>query len=283
MRKVLITGANSGFGFLTALKFARAGDYVYATARNLDSEGVKKINKITEKENLQIRWLKLDITDTQQINECVKIVKENGLDILVNNAGYGAIGPIELLTEEVIRKQMETNYFGTVNLTKSLLPFFREQGHGRIITLSSIAGKVAAPLFGVYSASKFAVEGFFEALQTEIKQFNIKISLIEPGAFKTNFGENLEEEMQTLVKETAYEEWYKRYAKNKSTWSSNGNSSLLNSLRNPERVSNKIYTVSIKRNPKLRYPVGFDANILSFFKKYTPEWIWTFLVNNLMG
>jgi NAD(P)-dependent dehydrogenase (short-subunit alcohol dehydrogenase family) len=283
MRRVLITGANSGFGFLTTLKFARAGDYVYATARNLDSEGVKKINEISKTENLKITWLKLDITNSQQINECIKIVKENGLDILVNNAGYGALGPIELLTEEEIRKQMETNYFGTVNLTKSFLPFFREQGHGQIITLSSIAGKVAAPLFGVYSASKFAVEGFFESLQTEIKQFNIRVSLIEPGAFKTNFGENLEDRMQMLVKDSAYEEWYVRYSKNKSTWSSNGNSKLLNALRNPERVSNKIYTVSLKRNPKLRYPVGFDANILSFFKKYTPEWIWTFLVNNLMG
>ena len=283
MRRILITGANSGFGYLSTLEFARKGDYVYATTRNLKNEGVLNINEKAKNENLNIEWLVLDITKEKEIEKVVEYVKKNGLDVLVNNAGYGEVGPIELLTMEQVRKQMETNYFGTVNLTKQLIPYFREKREGRIITVASIAGRVAAPLYGVYSASKYAVEGFFEALRTELYSFNVKVSMVEPGAFKTGFGKNMEENIISLVKGTDYENWYERMEKSRDLWSSNSNNSHLNNLRKPDIVSRTIYRVSRLNNPSLRYTVGIDAFLISLVKKVLPDRLYVYIVNKLMG
>lgn len=283
MRKVLITGANSGFGYLTTLLFARKGDYVYATTRNVDSAGVKKINEIVKREGLKIEWLILDITNDEQIKKVSKYVIDNGLDILVNNAGYGEIGTIELIDMERVKKQFETNFFGTLNLTKSLIPYFREKREGKIITVSSIAGRVSSPLYGVYSASKFAVEGLFESLRSELYRFNVKVSMIEPGAFHTSFGEGLEDKLKRDILNSPYREWYLKQDKNRELWSTSSDKQILKLLRNPQKVADKIYRVSLKRNPALRYVVGYDAIIISLIKKILPDWLFVFLVNNLIG
>jgi len=283
MRKVLITGANSGFGYLTTLLFARRGDYVYATARNMQSEGVMKINEIKEKEDLKIEWLQLDITNEKQVSDVSKYVIENGLDILVNNAGYGEIGPIELIDMDRVRKQFETNFFGTLNLTKSLIPYFREKREGKIITVASIAGRVSSPIYGVYAASKFAVEGLFESLRSELYRFNVKVSMVEPGAFHTSFGDGLEEKLKEELSSSPYNEWYKRQEGNRELWSTSSDKQILKWLRNPQRVANKIYSVSLKKNPALRYTVGYDAVIISLIKKILPDRLYVYLVNNLMG
>jgi hypothetical protein len=181
MKKViLITGISSGFGAETAGLFAESGHIVYGTIRR-NCETSKKINII-----------RLDLTDSISIKKAVESViqKEGRIDVLINNAGMHTGGPIETLPAEYIKLQMDTNFYGLVQLTREVLPVMRKQGGGMIINFSSIGGLMGLPFQAFYSASKFAVEGFSEALRMEVKPFNIKIVLINPGDFHTNNSAN---------------------------------------------------------------------------------------------
>lgn len=174
---ILITGASSGFGRISAQMLAERGHIVYGTSR----KAVSSIDKVT--------MLEMDITDKNAIQKGIEqiMAEQNHIDVLINNAGIGISGALELATEEEVRLQFDTNLFGMINMCQAVLPFMRKAGQGRIINVSSIAGVIAAPFQGLYAASKFAVEGFSEALDLEVYPFNIKICLIEPGDFNTGF------------------------------------------------------------------------------------------------
>jgi NAD(P)-dependent dehydrogenase (short-subunit alcohol dehydrogenase family) len=181
MKKIiLITGVSSGFGKQTAELLAADGHIVYGTVRR-DVEISPAIN-----------GLKLELTNTDSLRQAVQTIlkKEGRIDVLINNAGMHTGGPIETSPIENIKLQLDTNFLGLVNLTREVLPVMRKQGGGTIINFSSIGGLMGLPFQAFYSAGKFAIEGFSEALRMEVKQFNIKIVLINPGDFHTNNSAN---------------------------------------------------------------------------------------------
>ena len=174
---ILITGASSGFGKTTAQTLAEQGHIVYGTSRKT-MENLGKVNMLVA-----------DITDTQSVNRMVEqVVREQGrIDVLINNAGMGIGGALELATDEEISRQMDTNFLGMARVCRAVLPYMREKKKGKIINISSIAGIMAVPYQGFYSASKFAIEGYSEALALELYSFGIKVCLVEPGDFNTGF------------------------------------------------------------------------------------------------
>ena len=174
---IIITGASSGFGKATAELLAQKGHIVYGLCR-------RRVPAVGN-----IKYCQCDVRNREQIASVVEdIVKEQGrVDVLVNNAGMGIGGALELATEEEIDLQMGTNFMGCVNLCQAVLPYMRKARKGKIINLSSIGGVMGLPYQGFYSASKFAIEGFSEALSAEVKGFGITVSMVEPGDFATNF------------------------------------------------------------------------------------------------
>lgn len=182
-RTVFITGASSGFGKLTAKKFQSEGWNVVATMRTPQAE-----TELNELENVLVT--ELDVTKPNTIEQAVAEAKTKfgTIDVLVNNAGYGTAGPLEAATDKEIRAQMEVNFFGLINVTKAVLPTLRAQKEGTIVNLSSIGGRITFPYFSLYHATKFAVEGLTESMQYELNALGIKMKLVEPGAFKTDFG-----------------------------------------------------------------------------------------------
>jgi NAD(P)-dependent dehydrogenase (short-subunit alcohol dehydrogenase family) len=183
-KTIFITGASRGFGKIWAEAFLKRGDKVVATARDLSS-----LNDLVAQYGDAILPLKLDVNDRAADFAAVEQAKEHfgSIDVLINNAGYGLFGSVEETTEQQAREQMETNFFGLLWLTQAAIPVMREQGHGHIIQLSSVLGLVTLPVLGLYNASKFAVEGLSETLAAEVKGFGIKVSLIEPNGFSTDW------------------------------------------------------------------------------------------------
>ncbi|PPF78915.1 short-chain dehydrogenase/reductase [Subtercola sp. Z020] len=184
MKVWFITGTSRGFGREWAEAALERGDKVAATARNTDS-----LNDLVEKYGDAILPISLDVTDRAAGFAAVAQAHEKfgRLDVVVNNAGYGHFGFIEEITEDEARAQLETNVFGALWITQAALPFLRAQGSGHIIQVSSIGGISAFPLVGIYHASKWALEGFSQALAQEVGGFGIHVTLIEPGGFSTDW------------------------------------------------------------------------------------------------
>jgi NAD(P)-dependent dehydrogenase (short-subunit alcohol dehydrogenase family) len=180
-----ITGTSRGFGREWAIAALERGDRVAATARNLDS-----LTDLAEKYGDRLLPLELDVTDREADFAAVARAHDvfGSLDIVINNAGYGQFGLIEEISEAEARDQMETNLFGALWITQAALPYLRKQGSGHIIQVSSIGGISAFPNIGMYHASKWALEGFSQALAQEVGSFGIHVTLIEPGGFATDWG-----------------------------------------------------------------------------------------------
>ncbi|MFD5517432.1 SDR family oxidoreductase [Streptomyces sp. NPDC127066] len=179
-----ITGASRGFGREWAIAALERGDSVAATARDLSTLG-----DLRETYGERLLPLQLDVTDREADFAAVRLAHERfgRLDVVVNNAGYGHFGMIEEITEAEARAQLETNLFGALWVTQAALPFLREQGSGHILQVSSIGGISAFPLVGIYHASKWALEGMSQALAQEVAAFGVKVTLIEPGGFATDW------------------------------------------------------------------------------------------------
>lgn len=174
---ILITGISSGFGLETARLLSHEGHSVYGTVRH-------EVSPLSS-----VHYLQLDVRDKQAVVQTVQhiIDKEGRIDVLVNNAGMGIGGPLEFATEEEIRLQMDTNFMGLVHCVDAVLPYMRQQKSGKIIALSSIGGLMGLPFQGFYSASKFAIEGYCEALRLEVASMGIQVVVIRPGDFNTGF------------------------------------------------------------------------------------------------
>ncbi len=190
MSTVLITGCSTGFGKLAALSFARQGHTVFASMRNLAKAG--PLQDAAAAEGLKIAVVALDVDDHASIERALaEVVAEAGtIDIVVNNAGMEVRGPIEEVSDGEARRQFDTNVFGLLGVVRAVLPAMRERGSGVIVNVSSIGGLVAAPFAGLYSASKHAVEAVTEALHYEVRPFGVRVAVIEPGGFATDFGAN---------------------------------------------------------------------------------------------
>lgn len=188
---ILITGCSSGFGMLSAALLAEKGHKVIATMRNLQKK-MNLVNEVQQRE-AQVDIQCLDVTDTSTIDDLFSYITHNYgyLDVVINNAGYFIGGAFETLGDDEFRQQMETNFFGVLNVTRRAIPLMRSRQSPKIINISSVAGFSASPCFAAYNASKWALEGFSEALYYELKMFGIGVHLIEPGAYKTNiFSQN---------------------------------------------------------------------------------------------
>ncbi|MBI2356760.1 SDR family oxidoreductase [Candidatus Dojkabacteria bacterium] len=283
MKTVLITGASSGFGALMAVKFARGGYYVYATARDLSKEGVKEVSKISESENLQIEWLKLDVTKDEDIASALKRVRENGkgLDVLVNNAGYGLIGPVETFTLDQIKSQFDTNYFGAIRMIHAFLPMMREQRRGNIINISSVAGFVTSPMYGIYSSSKHAIEALTEALRGEVRQFGINASLIEPGSYDTKFGTNIKG--RDVDSNSPYYDFVTKLVKGRENLGKGFLYRMMSRLKDPKFVVDRVYRVAQMKNPPLRNIVGIDAKFEYFGRRVISSSAWDWVMKVIVG
>ena len=188
MEKVaVITGTSSGIGFETALALAREGYYTYATMR--DTTKSNKIMEVGEKENLKIDVLELDVDDENSVKTAIRKILEQKqrIDVLVNNAGWGLWGCVEDVSIDEFKAQFETNFFSIIKLIQEVGPTMREQGSGKIINISSVAGRIGFPASPAYISSKFALEGLSESLRLEMSPFGIDVIIIEPGVIKTNF------------------------------------------------------------------------------------------------
>ncbi|HOE65930.1 MAG TPA: SDR family oxidoreductase [Candidatus Hydrogenedentes bacterium] len=181
-RTVLITGSSTGIGRETALLFQRLGWNVAATMRHPDQE--RELTRLQ-----RTICPRLDVTDPGSIQGTIAetIAKYGAIDALVNNAGYAAVGPFEAASPDHIQRQFNTNVFGLMNVARAVLPHFRERRQGVLINVASIGGRVAFPLWSLYHATKWAVDGFTESLHYELRPFGVRVRLIEPGPIKTDF------------------------------------------------------------------------------------------------
>jgi len=239
---VFITGASSGIGRSTARLFQERGWNVATTMRNPDQAG----DWIKQDRTLGLR---LDVTDGESIRDAMdRAVSHFGaVDVLVNNAGYGTVGPFEASTPEQIERQIATNVTGLMNVTRTFLPLFRERRRGVIVNVSSVGGRITFPLYSVYHATKWAVEGFSEALVYELEPFGIRVKIIEPGPIKTDFYDRSQDVM-TKPGLTAYDGFV---------------ASVMPKLQKagadapgPEIVARTIYRAATDGRHRLRYPVN---------------------------
>ena len=191
MKTIVITGTSSGFGFLAAKSAAAAGHKVWATMRNTNGKNASKKKELEEygkSENLDIEVLDLDVTSPTSVMAGIeKIIEQDGkIDVLVNNAGVMFVGISEAYSIEQMQQQFDVNFFGTVRLIKAVAPYMRSNKDGLIINITSLAGRLAFPYFGVYCASKHAVEAYSQSLRYELAPFGVETCIIEPGPFGTN-------------------------------------------------------------------------------------------------
>ncbi len=200
----LVTGASKGIGLATARRLIDDGYTVYCAARSIDM-----MAELAEKGGIVAR---LDCSDDASVTALAEriLTESGGVDVIVNNAGYGQYGPIEAVPMEVGRAQMEVNFFAPVRLIQLLAPSMRARGGGRIINISSVAGKVYSPLSGWYCASKFALEGISDCLRIELKPFNIKVILVEPSPIKTEWSNGAKNSLLAASAGTAYEDFARK-------------------------------------------------------------------------
>jgi NAD(P)-dependent dehydrogenase (short-subunit alcohol dehydrogenase family) len=180
----LITGSSRGLGRALTERALAAGHRVVATARNREH-----LSDIAREFGDRVRTVSLDVTNESQATHAVDAAIETfgGLDVLVNNAGYGNVSPVEDTTLANFRAQIETNLFGVIIVTKAALPYFRERGCGHLIQVASIGGRIGPTGRAAYAAAKFAVEGFSESLSKEVRPLGVKVTIVEPGGFRTDF------------------------------------------------------------------------------------------------
>ena len=240
---ILVTGTTSGFGLATAERLASAGHTVYGTGRR-------------PFQHPAIHFLQMDVRDPQAIASVVDhiVSREGRLDVVLNNAGMGIGGALELATDDEIRLQMETNFMGCVNVCRAVLPHMRRQRSGKLINVSSIGGVMGLPYQGFYSASKFAIEGFSEALAAEVRGFGIAVCLVEPGDFATGFTASRRNSQATLDSD-AYGESFRRSL-------ALIEKEELGGMR-PDRLAKKIERIVASRRPRFRYVVAGGEQWLS--------------------
>jgi NAD(P)-dependent dehydrogenase (short-subunit alcohol dehydrogenase family) len=250
----VVTGSSSGIGYETALILARNGFKTYATMRNIE-KGVS-LNSIAEKENLFIKIVQLDVTDQSSVKNAVETIHDESgkIDVLINNAGYGLVGALEDVSMEEIKSQFETNFYGLIRVTQAVLPIMRNQGSGKIVNISSGAGRFGFPTGSIYVSTKFAVEGLSESLAYEVEPFGIKIILVEPGVIKTNFFNASNTTKKSLNPNSPYFKMYQNMGSGFSKMIENGSTPDVAAKTVLEAISNDM--------PKLRYLAGNDVKQL---------------------
>jgi NAD(P)-dependent dehydrogenase (short-subunit alcohol dehydrogenase family) len=250
-RVVLITGASSGVGQSTARLLSQRGFAVFGTSRNpTGAEGVPGV-----------QMLPLDVRADDSVRACVDaVVNQSGrLDILINNAGYELAGAVEEISSDEVKAQFETNFFGVIRMVNAVLPLMRQRTRGHIINVSSLSGQTAIPFLGIYSASKFALEGYTEALRQEVKPFNIQVSLTEAGFLRTPMMNHRQVAARRMIE---YDPWRQR---------------ALNAIRasedkapGPDVVADTLLEIISSSTPRLRYLIGQQAKSVTRLRRFLP-------------
>jgi NAD(P)-dependent dehydrogenase (short-subunit alcohol dehydrogenase family) len=248
MGVALVTGTSTGIGLATAIALARAGHTVAATMRNLD--GGAEIRKIAAQEKLPIHLTALNVDDDASVKEAfAKVVERHGpIDILVNNAGIPGGGAVEETTLDAFRQVMETNFFGALRCLKAVIPSMRERRRGTIVNVTSVAGRVAGPAHGSYAASKWALEAVSESLAQEMRPFNVRVAIVEPGVIATA--------IFTKAPAPTAESLYPFRRRLRATFAAS-----LTTPTPPSVVGDLIRDIVASDSMQLRYPVGPDAEL----------------------
>lgn len=267
---VLITGASSGIGYQTAEMLLEQGYRVYGAARR-----VERMDYLKKKGLIP---LKLDITQEASIVNLVdKVIDDAGrIDILINNAGYGSYGVIENVSIEEARNQFEVNLFGLARLVQLVLPHMRKNKTGKIINISSMAGRVTTYMGAWYHATKYALEAFSDALRMETKPFGIDVVIVEPGGIKTNWGIIAAQHLKESSKGTDYEEEANRAAERMHK------SYTSDRLSNPKLIAETIVKAVNSKQPKTRYLVGYGAKASVFFHMVLPTRLFDRVIKNVV-
>lgn len=267
---VLVTGASSGIGYSSAIDLAKKGHKVYGAARRLD-----RMEPLRE---YGIVPVSLDVTSEESMQACVAgiLEAEGRIDVLVNNAGYGYFGAIENVTLEEARRQLEVNVFGLARLTQLVLPSMREHGFGRIVNVSSVAGRIVLPFGGWYHVSKYAVEALSDALRIEVKPFGIDVVLIEPGGVSTEWGIIAADHLESSSTGTPYATPASKEARAmRYTYSRQF-------LAKPHVVSRAICRAVNARHPRHRYHPGTGSYFLLWLHALLPARWWDALMRGFM-
>ena len=244
---ILITGITSGFGRAMALQLSRDGHKVYGTYRR-DSDPIPGVT-----------YLKADVRDEDSLKDAVNrvIEAEGRIDTVISNAGMGIGGPLEFTSIEDAQRQMDVNFMGMVRLLNLVVPVMRSQHHGHIICVSSIGGLMGLPYQGMYSASKFAIEGYCEALRLEVRQFGIHVTVINPGDFSTGFTAQRDKVCNPEAMAA-----YPGYAQSMQSIEHDENSGL-----HPDRLARRISRIVRKRHPRNRYIIATPVQKASVLLK----------------
>lgn len=263
----LVTGATGGFGLLAAMQLARSGYRVAAGCRGPGKQAELSRQAAVAGLDGRILPVELDVTDEAAVDRAVGFTMEQfgKIDLLVNNAGWAVGGYTEDIPLEDWRLQMETNFFGLVAVTKAVLPFMRQAGSGTVINISSISGRTGFPGFGPYAASKFAVEGFSEALRLEMLPYGVKIVLVEPGSYRTSIWQKGFDRLLAASGSSPYRDRLdKLLAYTRRT---------AEGAADPAEVAALIVRIAGQRSPKLRYPIGRGVRLTLAAKALLP-WRW---------
>ena len=276
---VVITGASTGIGRACAMRLDGAGFRVFAGVRR-DQDG----QALQQAASDQLRPLHIDVTDTHSIDDARGVVAgavgEAGLAGLVNNAGIGRGGPMELLPLEEVREVMEVNYLGPVAVTQAFLPLLR-RGQGRVVNMSSIAGRMAAPFLGPYTAAKHALEAFSDALRVELQPWGMHVAVIEPGSIDTLiWGKALEAADE--LEEGAQEETLALYRRQLDALRETVEKTAAAGIA-PDEVAKAVEHALTASRPKARYLVGRDARQQAFIQRWVPTRLRDRLIRREMG
>jgi NAD(P)-dependent dehydrogenase (short-subunit alcohol dehydrogenase family) len=274
-RVAVVTGSSSGNGYETSLTLARHGFLTYATMRSLHKG--ENIKSLAQKEKLPLKTVQLDVTDDISVKNAIQSItaESNKVDVLVNNAGYALFGAFEDLSMEQIKAQYETNLFGVIRVTQSVLPIMRKQKSGIIVNISSGLGRFGSPLHSAYVSTKFAIEGFSESISYELEPFGIKVVLIEPGAIRTNFANNMVTAKKSQDANSPYSQLTEK---------------MVSYLRHtfetgppPDVVANAVLKAVRSENPSMRYLAGDVEKRMEAKRSMSDEEFHEMMKQNMMN
>lgn len=263
-KTILITGASSGIGAATADFLSKKGFTVYGTSRNEQSGDA----------SLNFNMLVMDVTQPVSVTQAVnEILQEEGqIDVLINCAGAGISGPLEEISEEEMNWQMDVNFFGYLRTIQAVLPEMRIRGTGLIINISSLGGRIGLPFQGLYSASKFAVEGFSEALEKELAPFGISVVVVQPGDIATAFTGNRIFNGKN-GNQSPYDSIFRKTIAVIEKDENNGLS--------PVRVARKIYRIINSRKPRhIHVVAAWDQILAAYIKKFLPASLFSWIIRD---
>jgi NAD(P)-dependent dehydrogenase (short-subunit alcohol dehydrogenase family) len=261
----LVTGASSGIGLACASRLASRGYRVYGTTRRELASTA-----------FPFAMLRLDVTDKDSVQRGIQSIvsREDRLDIVVNNAGFGLAGPVEFTSDEEARRQFDVNFFGVLRVCRAALPIMRRQRSGCIVNIGSIGGLIAIPYQPIYSASKFALEGFTEALRYEARAFGIRVVLIEPGDHRTEFTRN--RQISGRLPDEAYRASFRAALSRMESDEQNG--------AGPEKIAALVERVVRLRHPRLRYTAGpASQRVAVWLKRVLPHSLFEFGMRRYYG